>query len=150
MWSTGRVRLTRFLDVKTSDHLWVDDADGHRSANLELNDIWALHRLDGIHREPAWAGVRHRQLTLSSAESIVNFVVTTVTTVTTATTGGAVAVFGAVALVLLIALLIIKELAMGSDNPVAVRTRRAVNLAVAPLVLTVFAIAAAKVTLILH
>jgi len=75
---------------------------------------------------------------------------TTATTVTTAVTAGTVATFGAIALLLLIVLLVAKELAMGSRRPVAARLRKAVNLAVAPLLLTVVAIAIAKVTLIVR
>ena len=69
------------------------------------------------------------------------------TATVTATT---VAAFGAIAIVLLIVLLVTKELAMASDRPFAARLRKAVNLAVAPMLLTVLAITVAKVALIIR
>ena len=75
----------------------------------------------------------------------------TATTVTaTAVTASTVATFGAIAIVLLIVLLVTKELAMASDRPFAARLRKAVNLAVAPLLMTVLAITVAKVALIIR
>ena len=82
--------------------------------------------------------------------------VATATTTTTATTATAavmvvdsVAALGVVAVVLLIALLITKELASASDHPRAQRLSRLVNVGLAPLAMAFTVIVGTKVWAIL-